>query len=51
MTLEIFVNTGSGNDLMPDSTKSLPEPMLTIIGKYLWYSSEDIIIRSLEYTN
>ena len=26
---EIWVNTGSGNGLLPDSTKPLPEPMLT----------------------
>ena len=27
--LEIWVNTGSGNGLLPDGTKQLPEPMLT----------------------
>ena len=27
--LEIFVNTGSGNGLLPGGTKPLPEPMLT----------------------
>ena len=26
---EILVNTGSGNGLLPDGTKPLPEPMLT----------------------
>ena len=26
---EIWVNIGPGNGLMPDSTKPLPEPMLT----------------------
>ena len=26
---EIWVNIGSGNGLFPDSTKPLPEPMLT----------------------
>ena len=26
---EIWVNTGSGNGLLPDGTKPLPEPMLT----------------------
>ena len=25
----ILVNIGSGNDLLPDGTKPLPEPMLT----------------------
>ena len=29
MTTEIWVNIGSGNDLLPDDTKLLPEPMLT----------------------
>ena len=29
MALDILVNTGSGNGLLPDSTKSLHEPMLT----------------------
>ena len=28
MALEILVNTGSGNGLLPDGTKPLPEPML-----------------------
>ena len=29
MATDIWVNTGSGNGLLPDGTKSLPEPMLT----------------------
>ena len=29
MATEIWVNIGSGNGLVPDSTKPLPEPMLT----------------------
>ena len=29
MLTEIWVNIGSGSDLLPDGTKSLPEPMLT----------------------
>ena len=29
MTTEIWVNIGSGNGLVPDGTKPLPEPMLT----------------------
>ena len=29
MARKIWVNIGSGNGLMPDGTKSLPEPMLT----------------------
>ena len=51
MALEILVNTGSGNGLLPDGTKPLPEPMLTIISKVLWHSSEDIIMRRFEDTN
>ena len=30
MALEILINTGSGNGLLPDGTKPLPELMLTI---------------------
>ena len=29
MATQILVNIGSGNGLLPDSTKPLPEPMLT----------------------
>ena len=29
MSSEIFLNIGSGNGLLPDNTKPLPEPMLT----------------------
>ena len=29
MALDILVNTGSGNGLLPDGTKPLPELMLT----------------------
>ena len=29
MASEILINTGFGNGLLPDSTKRLPEPMLT----------------------
>ena len=29
MATEILVNIGSGNGLLPDGTKPLPEPMLT----------------------
>ena len=29
MALQIFVNIGTGNDLLPESTKTLPESMLT----------------------
>ena len=30
MATEIGVNLGSGNGLLPDGTKPLPEPMLTL---------------------
>ena len=29
MATQIWVNIGTGNDLLPDGTKPLPEPMLT----------------------
>ena len=29
MTTQIWVNIGSGNGVLPDDTKPLPEPMLT----------------------
>ena len=29
MDTQIYVNTGSGNGLLPDGTKPLPEPTLT----------------------
>ena len=29
MALDILVNAGSGNGLLPDGTKPLPDPMLT----------------------
>ena len=29
MATQIWVNIGSGNGLLPDGTKPLPEPMLT----------------------
>ena len=40
MVTEIWVNIGSGNGLLPDGTKPLPEPMLT-------YHQQD----SVEITN
>ena len=33
MATEIWVNIGSGNGLLLDGTKPLPEPMLTFISK------------------
>ena len=37
MATMIFVNIGSGNGLLPDGTKPLPEPMLTKL-LCLWHS-------------
>ena len=63
MALEILVKTGSGNGLVPDGTKPLPEPMLIyhqfcgilwqfcVLSQVLWHSSEDIVIRIFEETN
>ena len=31
MATEIWVNIGSGNGLVPDGTKPLPESMLTVM--------------------
>ena len=43
MTTEIWVNFGSGNGLLPDGTKPLPEPMLTNHQR----SPNDIHIRAI----
>ena len=43
MAAEIWVSIGSGNGLLPDSTKPLPEPMLT--DHHL--KSSDIHIRAI----
>ena len=37
MVTEIWVNISSGNGLLPDGTKPLPEPMLT----YQYYDDAD----------
>ena len=41
MTSKIWINVGSGNGLLPDDTKPLPEPMLTYhqLGpiKFIWW--------------
>ena len=29
MVTKVWINSGSGNGLLPDDTKPLPEPMLT----------------------
>ena len=41
MVIEIWVNIGSGNALLPDGTKPLPEPMLIYINGVLWHSPEN----------
>ena len=43
MVTEIWVNIGSGNGLLHDGTKPLPEPMLT---DHQW-SPKDIDIRAI----
>ena len=45
MALEILVKTGSGNGLLPDGTKTLPEPMLT----YHQLRSCDIHLKTLSW--
>ena len=42
---EIWVNIGSGNGLLPDGTKPLPEPMLT---DHQW-SPSDIHIMAISH--
>ena len=42
MVTYIWVNIGSGNGLLPDGIKPLPEPILILINKVLWYSLERI---------
>ena len=37
MVTKIWVNIGSGNGLLPDGTKPLPEPMLTNISYAMQY--------------
>ena len=34
MVTQIWVNIGSGNGLVPDGTKPLPEPILTLVRFY-----------------
>ena len=51
MALEILVNTGSGNGLLPDGTKPLPEPMLTYHQLVPVAFIYDIIIRRFEDAN
>ena len=38
---QIWVSSGSGNGLLPDGTKPLPELMLTYHQMYSWHSPED----------
>ena len=40
MATYIWVNFGSGNGLLPDGTKPLPKPTLTIINEVLWHAPE-----------
>ena len=39
----VFVNIGTGNDLLPDGTKPISDPMLTHY-HFMWHSSEGIMI-------
>ena len=47
VTLTQF-NIGSGNGLLPDGTKPLPEPMLTFISEVLWHSPESNFTVSIQ---
>ena len=44
MSLDILVNTGSENGLLPDGTKPLPEPVLTNHQKVVWYSFQNHLL-------
>ena len=44
MATEIWVNAGSGNGLLRDGTKPLPEPMLT--NEVLWHSPDSNFIEN-----
>ena len=48
MVTKIWVNIGSGKSLLPDTTKPLPEPMLTY---HQWYSSEDNFTSNISAIN
>ena len=39
MTLGIVVNIGSGNGLLPDGNKPLPEPTMTKLYHMIWLAS------------
>ena len=50
---QIWVNTGSGNGLLPNSAKPLSEPILTFFSKVVWHPPEShlhiILLRLLPY--
>ena len=50
MTKQIMVSIGSGNDVLPDSTKPLPEPMLTWWG-FLGTQLRPIWLEMLKISN
>ena len=51
MMAKIWVNIGSGSGLLPDGTKPLPEPMLTIlISDVLWDSPRTNFIARVQTT-
>ena len=45
-----WVTIASDNGLLPDGTKPLPEPMLTLISEVLWHSLESNFTVSVEAT-
>ena len=51
MMTQIWVNIGSGNGLLPDDTKPLPENQCWIlIGKVMWHSPESNFTASAQAT-
>ena len=55
MATEIWVNIGSGNGLLPDGTKPLPEPMLTNdqwgVVAFTWKYKKFIFEKGFKFTN
>ena len=47
----ILVNTGSGNGLLSDSTKSLLEPILVILNGFLWHLPDSNLTGSISDIN
>ena len=47
MATDIWVNIGSGNGLLPDGTKPLPEPMLTYQQSFVAFIWQQFYVKHL----